>query len=133
MIEWNDQLKLGIETIDDQHKKWIEIMNTLIAGIRQPKKDQQVLDALYEMVAYSQFHFAYEERLFKEYGYVEEPAHLEQHRLFRQKVAQFKEAALSGNSPLLSVVLAEMNDWLVHHICVEDRKYAQLLIAKGVR
>lgn len=132
MIEWNDNLKLGIATIDDQHKKWIEIMNVLLAGIRLPNKEQQVHEALYDMLAYSQFHFAYEERLLKEHGYTEEPGHLEQHRLFREKIASFKEAALSGNTPLLSVVLAEMNDWLIQHICVEDRKYAEFLKSKGV-
>ena len=133
MIEWSETFELGIESIDDQHKKWISIMNRLMDDqISKVEQSNKVVLQLGELNEYAMFHFKYEEKLFEEYGYSEMLEHRKTHLQYAQRLNQYQLEASQGKVPVLDALLAEMTEWLIHHICTEDRKYVDFLKSKGV-
>jgi hemerythrin-like metal-binding protein len=133
MIKWDKRYELSIATIDDQHKKWIELMERVRQSAEDSQKLENISNILSEMVAYAGFHFQYEERLFKELGYAETKAHEQRHRDFERNVVVLQEALKAGQIPMVATLLKDMQTWLIEHICQEDKKYAALFQAKGIK
>jgi len=125
LIEWDDsKLSVGIEAIDTQHKKWVDIMNELDDAILS-MKGQKVLGKIFsEMVEYVHYHFAEEEKLMKELDYVGLDEHKKIHDIFRKRVEKYQRDFQSGELLLCSQVMSTLKNWLVDHIMVEDKKYA---------
>ena len=131
-LEWSEQYRLGIPSIDIQHKKWIDLMNKLLALRDVQDKHYEVLDALSELSAYTEFHFSYEEKFFNEHGYAESAAHQVKHREFEKKIIKFLSQSATGSPPMVSNLLGEMRTWLIEHICQEDKKYVDFFKSKSI-
>ena len=86
MFEWNEKYSVGVEKIDEQHKrlfdlgyKTYDILKNTDYGIDQY---DQIKILLKELFDYTVFHFESEESILKEYDYVSLPTHRFQHKLF---------------------------------------------------
>ncbi len=132
MNNWNENYILNISSIDTQHKIWLELMGKLRAVAVEEQKPQKIMECLNEMENYASFHFQYEENLFRELGFKEEAGHCELHRQFEKNVCKLRSELNRGYAPMVATLLKEMQDWLVGHICGEDKKYAELFRAKGI-
>ncbi|MBE9536742.1 MAG: hemerythrin family protein [Proteobacteria bacterium] len=125
LIEWDDsKLSVGIELIDTQHKKWVDIMNELDEAILS-MKGQKVLEKIFaEMVDYVHYHFAEEEKLMEEGAYASLDEHKRMHSIFREHIKKYQKGFQSGDLVLCSQVMSTLKSWLQGHIMVEDRKFA---------
>lgn len=133
MLQWDEKYALGILSIDEQHKKWISLMNQLLAvAASNQDKIGRTLEALSKLEGYTEFHFEYEERFFAEFNYLDKQNHEQQHHEFKTKIDKFKKDAAANNLPIVTTLLIEMKKWLIQHICDEDRKYVELFKLKGV-
>jgi len=56
-----------------------------------------------------------------------------QHKVFVQKVAEYKQTALKENDLIISEILEFLVDWLIIHIKTANKKYANFMNKKGVR
>ena len=68
-VAWSEELSVGIPQIDEEHRRFIGLVNELNAAIagREPKAQvEALLDAI---VSEARAHFAHEERLLGERGY----------------------------------------------------------------
>lgn len=52
MIKWRNEYTLGIELIDNQHKKLLEIVNRLYSAFIEKKQSEEVLTVLVELKDY---------------------------------------------------------------------------------
>jgi len=86
-----------------------------------------------ELVGYTVNHFAYEEKLFAQYGYPEEKAHVAQHRKLVASVSAFVKEFESGQSMVDFRLLNFLRSWLAGHILGEDIRYRTHLLDAGVR
>ena len=84
------------------------------------------------LVNYTRTHFAYEEMLFKRYGYEDQVEHLKTHERMVTKISDFRDRYTGGERDIGPELLDFLKDWLIHHILEDDMAYTEHLIAQGV-
>lgn len=130
LVEWSDALSVGVEQIDNEHKKLVGLLNelhrALLAGMGQGALGG-VLDGLYQ---YTCYHFAHEEILFQRSDYPEYEKHRRQHRALTAKVLEIYEDFQSGTAAVLpEQVLEFLKNWLSQHIMGADHDFGVYLNA----
>ena len=86
LIEWNDSLSVNIESIDEQHKVLVDMINNFYTHIVDKSNKELMADLIAKMKDYTVYHFSFEEKLLEEHGYVESEKHKEEHQVFIDKV-----------------------------------------------
>lgn len=123
LMEWNDQFKTGILQIDSQHRKLVEIINSLHDAMREGKGKEVLAPVLGSLVNYTRTHFKDEERLMAQYGYPKLETHKVIHQKLVDKVMDLQEKFNSGNVFITVEVMIFLKDWLSGHILGDDMKY----------
>jgi len=128
IVTWTSSLSVGIDHLDDHHRRLIELLNQLGGAVTLGDSRQVTGMVLGELIRYVFYHFGEEERLMEEAGYSDLDAHRQSHRIMADHVRSLEKAYDRDPS---AVVAAELHtflaDWLVHHITAEDRRYAPVL------
>lgn len=133
LFVWNDSYKTGIEIVDSQHKKLVDLINELYSSMGKGQGNQAMGRILDELVRYTITHFSAEERLLEMAGYPDLAAHRKIHDDFTNRVKQMQRDLASGKF-VMSVSLANfLKEWLSGHILGTDKKYVPHLAAKGVK
>ncbi len=133
LMEWSDQLSVGIRLIDDQHRVLVDLVNELHAAMRSRKSDSVLLSVLERLKEYTVKHFAQEEEYFDRYGYPETQMHKDVHKKLVQQVLDFEAALKSGKAKVTMDIMRFLKDWLVNHIMGTDKRYSSFLNQKGLR
>ncbi|MDD2448117.1 MAG: bacteriohemerythrin [Sulfurimonas sp.] len=121
MIQWHEGLSLGVKAIDDDHKKLLNIINTLSDAIKDGNT-QEVIDKTFkDLQKYVLEHFHREEALLKKCNYEDIKEHMAQHREFGKKIPELMtKLADVKNSANAQEVSYFLTDWLFNHIIEED-------------
>lgn len=128
-VPWNARYAVGVEVLDGQHQELLELINRLGEGLRSGRDFDELVDALRELVRYTEHHFATEERLMDELG-----ARSERHRAeHRRLVDDLMRLTLRLDLEGVSQSAAFLRDWLFRHIDEVDRPFAAYLRNHGLR
>ncbi len=127
LIYWTKDLQTGIERVDEQHKKLVDLINELFEANRN-KDRSLVAHVLDELVDYTVFHFKDEEEMMAEAGYRFLEEHAKVHQRFVDKVAGFQSRFKKGED-IADELLAILEDWLIRHIKLNDRGYVNTVKA----
>ena len=128
-IPWTAALKLGVPIIDEQHRVLVDLINALHAAISDAAGARDAIaDILEGLLDYTHNHFIVEEVLFQKHGYPDADKHLSEHSGFTGKMMNWLTRFEDGEDVNLEV-LDFLKDWLVHHICEEDRAYLPFMRA----
>ncbi len=127
LMPWGPKLALGIDEIDNQHKKLVFLINRLHKAMKLKKGNQKSEEILNELTEYTKFHFQYEEGLFEESDYPEIDEHLTIHNSLVEQVVEFKTQFEEGKASLTMDLMNFLNDWLKHHILENDKGYVPFL------
>ncbi|MDF1549644.1 MAG: bacteriohemerythrin [Bacteroidales bacterium] len=122
-VLWNKSYSVGIEKIDTQHKKLIDVLNTLYESFVDQTTGQKLEEILHELLSYTDYHFKTEEELFEKYNYPNKDAHIAEHQEFIKRVVGFNEKFSQGKSTLTFQLMNFLRNWLINHICGSDQKY----------
>ena len=76
LIEWNDAFSVGIKKLDDHHKKFFSIINTLHDAMKNGEEEKILFMVLKELQQYVQYHFKAEETLMKMHAYPDYTSHI---------------------------------------------------------
>ena len=128
LISWNESYSVRNNTIDEQHKKLINLINILHDAMKQAKGKEVLGGIIKELISYSIFHFSYEEKLMSKYNFPGTILHKMEHQKFTLKVQKLQNDYVSGKAILSQDVLQFLKDWLVEHIQVNDKKYVPFLV-----
>ena len=132
-MKWTEAFSVGVHAIDDQHKKWIGIINKLHDSIINDSDDKkltaQIMD---EMVEYSKFHFEFEESILEKNGYPKIADHLKLHNSYIEMLLKKVQEGQDGELMLNRDVMVMLINWLQNHILVEDMKYKYFLKANDI-
>ena len=132
-ITWSDEISVGVESIDNQHKKLVSMINALHNAIADGK-DIEVLEEIFNgLFDYTDKHFSYEEELSKKHGYPDVEDHKEEHAELIYQVARHKSMLGSGGLFRGELLVDFLQFWLINHIKTSDMKFASFLIEKGVK
>jgi hemerythrin-like metal-binding protein len=131
-LNWNNDMSVGVKALDDDHKKLIDLLNTLCEGMKSGQGREVVGKVLDELVRYTKFHFAREEDFFAKTGY---PAveHRIEHKELVKQAEGLQSRYKSGECSLSIETLDFLKDWLSVHIQGTDKKYTIHLNAAGIR
>jgi len=123
-IVWSDFFSTGINYIDGQHKKLIDIANDFHASVKKNANKSTMFSILNHLVSYAEEHFADEELIMRKAGVSAE--HFEYHKDLHEKltlsVFELNSELERGEPKTLHEIEVFLNDWLIKHILEEDRK-----------
>lgn len=131
-IAWSNDLSVGIQEIDLQHRRLIELFGELDKAINQGADKEFMAKALKELNAYVREHFTLEERWMSRHGYPGLAEHAARHETFIEKLLHFELDFLRGESGVSGEVLEYLEDWLKEHVSVQDQDYARFFLGKGI-
>lgn len=133
LIIWDDSFSVGINTIDEQHKKLIAIINKLHTAMKEGQSHIILEEILRELTDYVKTHFSFEERHFAHFHYESSDLHKNQHNEFVLKISSFERQFKAGELSLSIEIMNYLMKWLTNHIKIEDKKYSKLFIEKGLK
>lgn len=127
-LHWTDQFKVGIEIIDEQHRKLVDLTNAVFSKIMDPNNEEDLSSYFKELNDYCHYHFETEEKLLTETSWPD----LDDHKLLHSKLfveVEFLQAIFAKENDKESALtlLKFLKEWLQNHISVEDKLYAQHL------
>ncbi len=131
-LTWNDSYSVGIESIDNDHKKLIHLINNLQTAVDYKTDrlfEKQTLD---EVIDYTHYHFGREEEFMEKYDYPDFVPHKAKHKEMIEKVNELVQSYEKDESGAIESLLAYLKSWLINHICATDQEYSEFLISKGV-
>ena len=125
MLDWKNEYSLGIQEIDNQHIKLIELINRLYDAFIKRKQAEEVLKVIKELSDYTEEHFSTEEVYFRRFNYAETTEHIKEHHFFIQKVKEFQAQAKENPGRYVFNIITFLQNWIVNHITVTDKKYIE--------
>lgn len=128
-IQWSEDLRTGIEEIDDQHKLLIKKIEELFIACRNGAGFEDAREMLEYVQDYCEEHFESEEAFMKSRGYSRLLSHLSIHAKFRQEMGEMKKEADKAGIGVDTIVRLnkKLVNWLIDHIRMTDKKMAEAL------
>ncbi|WP_018248927.1 bacteriohemerythrin [Orenia marismortui] len=135
IIKWSDDLNIGIEKIDKQHKEIFTQSNYFLKKIKEDKDNPTELksnieDLFYFLTDYFITHFNDEERLQQKYNYPRYEQHKKVHKNFIERINQIKYSFWNEDHDidyLKHEIKDEILVWLKDHIIKEDRLISEYI------
>ena len=132
-MSWKDSYSVGIESIDNDHKMLIHLINNLQTAIDYKTDKEFEKQTLKEVINYTRYHFRREEDLMEKNKYADFVAHKAQHEIMIEKVSTMKRAYENDESGAIESLLMYLKSWLINHINRTDQEYSEYLLSKGVK
>lgn len=132
LVHWDDNLSVGIEEIDQQHKILVELINRLYTAIVTSTTDKEIHGILNELVQYTVIHFAVEESLMRIFNYPDYDTHKKHHEDLTHQVLDIQAKVLSGEKKVDLELLNFLRAWLTNHIMGEDKLYTPFFLNQGL-
>ena len=131
-ITWNDSFSVGIDSLDQQHQKIIELINQFVDQEDQPFDRDHLGSVLSDLIEYGFEHLRLEEDLLEEHGYPDFQKHKHEHLLYVQKVTQTAKRKTSLSQQEFIELGHFLNEWWTEHILEEDMRYRPFFMDKAV-
>jgi hemerythrin len=131
-LVWDDACNTGIDQLDEDHKKLLNMINNLRSSTLCNTGEEFERCTLQELVDYTESHFDREERLMQEHGYPDYEGHKAQHDQMAQYVAGFVKRYDEQGNKVLPDVADHLTRWLIQHIKGTDMKYVEFFKQEGV-
>ncbi|MBF0379766.1 MAG: hemerythrin family protein [Magnetococcales bacterium] len=132
-VAWKDEYSVGIDIIDQDHKKLLGLIMEMFKALNKAKKDERAAEILDELIDYTVTHFDREEALMKKNGYPDIEKHISEHNSMRAKIKEFRANIATNTNQVSSEALQYLQDWLVNHITVTDQEYSKYFTEKGIK
>lgn len=132
-VVWKDEYSVGIESIDNDHKKLLSLINNLQTSALYYTGEEFDRQALKELLNYTEYHFKREEKLMEENGYPDFAAHKAQHQKMTEKIKEMVTTYEQDDEQTILELAQFLRNWLVNHINGSDQEYSGFLIKKGVK
>jgi hemerythrin len=132
-LEWDDKYSVGVEEIDNQHKRMFSVINELLDAIADNSTEEHLGHIIESLVQYKIFHFETEEKYFKEFNYDGAEDHIDKHRVFNEKLVALKEKYPNYTIEFAFELVDFLEDWLINHLMVVDQKYVKCFHEHGLK
>ena len=132
---WTEDLSVGIELIDEQHKLLIQRLDDVANAIDEGKGESLIVKTLSFLIDYTNFHFSTEEKNMKAHNYPGFEDHHIAHEDLKKTLNDLEEDFKDEGAThiLLEAINTFLNNWLITHIKGVDVKFGAFLRKKGIR
>ena len=129
-VKWTKDNSVLIEKMDDQHKVLFDIANKMGNIVLNSSDDKvSLLNITNDLLKYTEKHFNEEEEYLEKNSYNKKELEFQkgQHKIFVNKIKEFKESIEIHNKKPSIDMIEFLRDWLLNHIDIEDKKYGKVL------
>jgi len=130
-IQWERIYVTGIQTMDDQHRHFVDLINRMSACTDADVNTPLGRDLVRDLLDYAGMHFATEEALMRQYRYPNMAAHAQEHRDLTASTVGKAVALTVGTESRAALVMLLWN-WLVSHTNLDDKALGIFLLEQGV-
>lgn len=130
-VSWAENDAVNIESIDEQHRKMIGIINHL-HSLLETKNLTEINKTFDDLDSYLKEHFHTEETYMMEHKFPGYISHKLEHDRYYTKIMNFKEAVARGEIKLNLEILNSLKKWFHNHLEINDKKLGQFLDEKGI-
>jgi hemerythrin len=125
-MPWKEEYSVGDNSIDDQHRQIIELINDLhrVISLNSSNSSVAVKGVLEQLTHYTIQHFQHEEKVMQACRYPDIENHKAMHSRLRRRTA-----AMRSNMFLVTDrdLLEYLRDWWNDHILSQDKAYEPYL------
>ncbi|HLO76252.1 MAG TPA: bacteriohemerythrin [Magnetospirillum sp.] len=132
ILQWHEEYRVDVLRLDTQHRRLFEQANAILDAVDAGRGLSETISLLDAMAEYARYHFGEEEALMLRHGYPETESHRARHARLMEQLAEMRQYVLDKGTADSAEILGFLKDWLVNHICTEDRRYSHFLNSKGV-
>jgi hemerythrin len=132
LFTWSDDLSVGIQEIDEQHKELVLLLNRLHDAVVARHGSAACVEILNQLAEYTRVHFIVEESLMRILHYPDFEQHKGEHEALVEQVVALQQKLGSGQAAITFELLHFLKLWLTKHIAGSDRRYASFFIGKGM-
>ncbi len=131
-FEWTENMSVGENKIDGQHKRLLGQVNKIIDALVYGVSSRELREAIKFFEEYIYDHLAYEEEYMKKINFPNIDEHIKQHKIFVENYSKFKnEFNNKTNEEGLAMEIERfIGNWWVEHIGYEDHKYYEFVNSK---
>ncbi len=130
ILNWNNQLVLGIKSVDEQHKHLIGLANQLDEAVAIGADRDTIIKIVNSLIDYTVYHFQHEEQLMSAANFnpTVSAVHEAEHKEFIAKMLSVQREVQSDINTLSEDLMDYLVNWLCHHILSTDKRMALSLI-----
>jgi hemerythrin len=133
LMTWNESMSVGVQVLDEDHKKLIALLNELHEGILGGHSDEALGHVLDELFHYTRTHFLREEQYFQRTDYPGSSLHKKEHAKLMTTAGDLQKRFKTGSTTILSLeTMNFLKGWVSHHILESDKAYGPHLNANGI-
>jgi hemerythrin len=124
MFNFETEFKLGIETVDHEHMKLVNMLNSVYTLVNECKKTEAIEYFSLTLARYVIDHFAHEEAFMQKIGYPQLEEHAKVHENFKKSFMQTLPRLANYDDAAFRAALTDTFTWIINHIGRTDRRYA---------
>ncbi len=132
-FEWSDAFRVGVQELDDQHRRLFSLVNGLSEIIGETGKIEGHDEKKKELLAFARVHFASEEALMEAHDYHRLDVQRREHGDLLARLERFAGEGERRRRPRAQTAVDYLKDWLIRHVLLEDLRYRDYFKQKGLR
>ena len=126
-ITWSKILAVGVEEIDDDHRKLVGIFNELNRAVRAGESADYRAATLTELINCTVWHFSHEDRLMLKHHYPGIDQHREAHRELIAAAQELQAKLAQADTAVANAEIDFLERWLTEHILTADQRLGSFL------
>ena len=131
-INWDESFSVGHTMIDDQHREFLTLMNTmerLDVSDSDTRNQHHRLRILKKLLEFTEKHFRLENKLMQEYRYPDAYNHWRSHKNFDISIYALYREVLAGELVFDISIFMIFRDKFRNHILKDDKLMFQRLLS----
>ncbi len=130
---WQEFLRIGVDELDDQHKRLLDIANDFQDALRSGRDRQAVHEAARALRAYAGEHFTAEERYMASIAFPGLEEHRQRHEELLRKAAGFVDTLQAGGDVAARDMDVFIKTWILNHVLALDIELTDAVRPAGDR
>ncbi|MEF8736606.1 MAG: bacteriohemerythrin [Candidatus Accumulibacter necessarius] len=126
-IVWDEILSVGVDEIDEDHRKLVNIFNILNHSVMAEESSDYLAATLAELINCTVWHFSHEERLMLKHRYEGIEEHKAEHRELIKSAKELQQEILQADNPVVDEHIEFLERWLTEHILTADLRLGSYL------
>ncbi|PKO16132.1 MAG: hypothetical protein CVU39_08890 [Chloroflexi bacterium HGW-Chloroflexi-10] len=125
LFDFEAEFRLGIEAVDNEHARLIDMLNAVHNLISIGEKENARYFFTETLSDYVDEHFANEEKFMESFEYPQIDDHKKIHENFKKSYYELKPAIETFDETAFRRALTDVFTWILTHIGKTDRRYAR--------
>lgn len=126
-IVWDKILSVGVDEIDEDHRKLVNIFNILNHSVMEEDSPDYLAATLEELINCTAWHFSHEERLMLKHRYEGIEEHKAEHQELLKSARELQQEILQTDKHVVNQQVEFLERWLTLHILTTDLRLGTYL------